>query len=143
MLVESLLLPRTAGHYRIAQAEVSYDVPAAGIVGEKVRSDILLTFTDNPSLARQYNPRVMNLVEKVTAFKLQTRALDEARAGNIAGATQKLRAAATRLLAMGETELAVAAEEEAKRLEREGQMSVAGTKRLQYRTRKLTERLDQ
>jgi len=143
VLVELLLPPRSAGSYRIAQAEVSYDVPAAGVVGEKARSDILLTFTDDPALAQQYDPRVMNLVEKVTAFKLQTRALDEAKAGNIAGATQKLRAAATRLLEMGETELATAAEEEAKRLEQGQAMSAAGTKKLQYGTRKLTQKLDQ
>ena len=142
VLVELLLPPRSAGRYRIAQAEVSYDVPAAGLEREKARSDILLTFTDDPALAQHYDPRVMSLVEKVTAFKLQTRALDEAKAGNIAGATQKLRAAATRLLDMGETELAAAAEEEAKRLEQQGQMSDAGTKKLRYETRKLTQKLD-
>ena len=141
-LVELLLPPRSAGSYRIAQAEVSYDVPAAGVVGEKARSDILLTFTNDPALAQQYEARVMSLVEKVTAFKLQTRALDEAKAGNIAGATQKLRAAATRLLEMGEAELATAAEEEAKRLEQGQAMSAAGTKKLQYETRKLTQKLD-
>jgi len=143
VLVELVLPPRPAGRYRIAQAEVSYDVPAASIVGEKTRSDILLTFTADPALAQQYDPRVMSLVEKVTAFKLQTRALEEAKAGNIAGATQKLRAAATRLLDMGEAELAAAAEEEARRLEQGQGMSAAGTKKLEYGTRKLTQRLDQ
>lgn len=143
VLVELLLPPRSAGRYRIAQAEVSYDVPAMGIVGEKARSDILLTFTDDPAMAQQYDPRVMNLVEKVTAFKLQTRALDEARLGNIAGATQKLRAAATRLLEMGEADLAAAAEEEARRLEQGLEMTAAGTKKLRYETRKLTQKLDQ
>jgi Ca-activated chloride channel family protein len=143
VLVELMLPPRPAGRYRIAQAEVSYDVPAVNIVGEKARSDILLTFTTDPALAQQYDPRVMSLVEKVTAFKLQTRALEDARAGNIAGATQKLRAAATRLLDMGEADLAAAAEEEARRLEQGQGMSAAGTKKLEYGTRKLTQRLDQ
>lgn len=142
LLVELMLPARAAGRYRIAQAEVSYDVPAGGIVGEKVRSDVLLTFTDDPALAQQVDPRVMNLVEKVTAFKLQTRALDEAKAGNIAGATQKLRAAATRLLEMGEADLAAAAQEEANRLAQGQGMSAAGTKKLQYQTQKLTQRLD-
>ena len=87
VLVELLLPPWSAGRYRIAQAEVSYDVPAAGMVGERVRSDILLTFTDDPAPAQQYDARVMNLVEKVTAFKLQTQPLDEVKAGNIAGHT--------------------------------------------------------
>jgi Ca-activated chloride channel family protein len=142
VLVELLLPPRPAGRYRIAQAEVSYDVPAAGIVGEKARSDVLLTFTDDSALAQQSDPRVMNLVEKVTAFKLQTRALDDAKAGNIVGATQKLRAAATRLLDMGETDLAAAAQAEAQRLEQGQGLSAAGTKKLQYGTRKLAQQLD-
>ena len=83
----------------------------------------------------------MNLVEQVTAYRLQTRALEEARMGNVAGATQKLRAAATRLLELGETDLAGAAQQEADNLERSGQMSSSGTKKLRYQTRKLTQRL--
>ncbi|HID05556.1 MAG TPA: VWA domain-containing protein, partial [Armatimonadetes bacterium] len=83
-----------------------------------------------------------NIIEKVTAHKLQTRALDEAAMGNVVAATQKLRAAATRLLDMGETELAQTALREAERLERGGQMSAAGTKKLRYETRKLTQKLD-
>ncbi len=141
LLVELLLPPRPAGKYRIAQAEVAYDVPAQGLVGEKVRSDILLSFTHDPEEAKQYDTNVMNIVEKVTAFKLQTRALDEAKAGNIAGATQKLRAAATRLLDLGEESLATAALKEADNLEKQGSMSSEGTKKLRYETRKLTQKL--
>jgi Ca-activated chloride channel family protein len=84
----------------------------------------------------------MNTVEKVTAYALQTRALEDAAAGNVAGATRKLRAAATRLLTMGETGLAQAAEEEAVRLEKSGEMSPEGAKELSYATRKLTQRLN-
>lgn len=142
LLVELLVNPRPAGRYRIAQAEVSYDVPVLRLVGEKVRADILLDLTADAALARQYDAEVMNVVEKVTAFKLQTRALEEARMGNIAGASQKLRAAATRLLEMGEGELAQSALEEAQNLEKSGQMSAHGTKKLRYETRKLTQRLN-
>ena len=84
----------------------------------------------------------MSIVEKVTAHKLQTRALDEAAAGNIAGATQKLRAAATRLLELGEEELAQTAMDEAERLERGESLSARGTKKLRYETRKLTQKLE-
>lgn len=143
VLLELLLPARPAGNYRIAQAEISYDVPAAGLTGERVRGDVLMNFTADGALLAQYDPNVMNLVEKVTVFNLQTRALDDASAGNVAGATQKLRAAATRLLEMGEGDLAAAAEAEAKRLEQGQGMSDAGTKKLQYQTRKLTQKLDQ
>jgi Ca-activated chloride channel family protein len=141
LLVELLVGPRPAGTYRVAQAEISYDVPGLKLAGEKVRSDILLSFTADAAAAKQYEPEVMNIVEKVTAFKLQTRALEEAKMGNIAGASQKLRAAATRLLEIGEEELAESALEEAENLETSGQMSSHGTKKLRYETRKLTQRL--
>ena len=142
LLVELLVGPRPVGRYRIAQAEISYDVPGLKLVGEKVKTDILLDFTADADLARQYDPEVMNIVEKVTAFKLQTRALEEAKMGNAAGASQKLRAAATRLLEMGEEDLAQSALEEAENLEKSGQMSAHGTKKLRYETRKLTQRLN-
>ncbi len=141
LLVELLIPPRQPGKYRVAQTEVEYDVPATGVVDEKIRHDILINFTQDANEAKQYDANVMNIVEKVTAFKLQTRALEEAKAGNVAGATQKLRAAATRLLDLGEEELANAALQEADNLEKKGQMSAAGTKKLRYETRKLTQKL--
>jgi Ca-activated chloride channel family protein len=79
----------------------------------------------------------MNIVEKATAFKLQTRALEEAEIGNVEAASRNLRSAATRLLNLGETDLAQAAESEAQQLEQRGQMSSAGTKKLTFATRKL------
>ena len=141
LLVELLLPPRQAGRYRIAQAEMRYDVPRQKLSGASARSDVILTYTTDPQEAGRYDPAIMNLVEKVTAFKLQTRALQEARTGNVAGATRKLRAAATRLLDLGEIELGEAARQEAENLERDGQMSAGGTKKLRYQTRKLTQRL--
>ncbi|MDY7079529.1 MAG: VWA domain-containing protein [Chloroflexota bacterium] len=141
LLVEMLVPPRQPGTYRIAQAEVSYDVAETGLVGEKAKTDVILDFTDDPVQAAQIIPDVMNIVEKVTVHKLQTRALDEAAAGNVAGATQKLRAAATRLLELGEDDLAQTAREEAERLEHGEGLSAHGTKKMRYETRKLTQKL--
>ncbi len=142
VLVELLLPPRAPGIYRMAQAEVGYDVVALGRTGEKAKVDVILEFTQDTARAAQVNPSVMNIVEKVTAHRLQTQALDEAAMGNIAGATQKLRAAATRLLDLGEEELARTALEEAQRLEEGRGLSAAGTKKLRYETRKLTRKLE-
>ena len=138
ILVELLFPARGAGRFRMAQTEVSYDVPSQGLVGEKIKADIVVDFTTDPATAKQYDPRVMNIVEKVTAHKLQTRALNAAAAGDVGAASQQLRAAATRLLELGELDLAETAQKEADRLEKEGQMSAGGTKKLRYETRKLT-----
>jgi Ca-activated chloride channel family protein len=138
ILVELMLPRRQAGKYRIAQAELAYDVAASQSSDQKIRGDVIVEYTDDDRLPTQFNPFVMNVVEKVTAHKLQTRALSEADAGNIAAATRRLRAAATRLLDLGEEELAQSALSEAQNLEQQGQMSAAGTRKLRYETRKLT-----
>jgi len=141
LLIELLIPPRRPGQFRIAQAEILYDLPLQQQTNQSMRSDIVVSYTANTQESRQYNADIMNLMERVTAYKLQTRALDEAKMGNIAGATQKLRAAATRLLELGETDLAEAAEQEAANLEQSGAMSAGGTKKLRYQTRKLTQKL--
>jgi Ca-activated chloride channel family protein len=103
-----------------------------------MRKDLAVTFTADAASASKVNAEVMHLVEKVSAFRLQTRALSEAEAGNIAAATQKLQAAATMLLNMGEDELAETAEKEILGLMKTGSLTAAGTKKLEYGTRKLT-----
>ena len=136
LLVELMLPARQAGTYRIAQAEIAYDVPLLNLVQEKVRADLMLSFTYDPYLTQQVNPRVMNIVEKVTAFKLQTRALQEAELGDVAGATQKLRAAATILLNQGDTDLARTVQLEADKLEQQGQISAEGKKTIKFKSSK-------
>lgn len=136
LLIELLLQPRPTGQYRIGQAEVSFDVPTLGIHEGKVRHDILLTFSDDQNLLAQVTPSVMNIVEKVSAFKLQTRALQDLEAGNTTGATQKLQNAVTRLLSQGETDLAQAMQQEVDNLSSGGQLSSEGQKTIKFGTRK-------
>lgn len=142
LLIELMLPDRQAGTYRIAQAEVSYDVPLLQLAQEKVRADIMLHFTHDAYAAQQVNPKVMNIVEKVTAFKLQTRALQAAEAGDITGATQQLRAAHTILLNQGDADLARTVRLAADQLEGQNQMSAEAKKTIQFKSGK-TVRLDQ
>jgi Ca-activated chloride channel family protein len=136
LLLELMVEPKPAGQYRIGQVEVSYDIPLLGLQGERERIDLMLSVTTDQSLTQQLNPQVMNIVEKVTAFKLQTRALDDIEAGNIAGATQKLQGAVTRLLNSGETDLAESVQQEATNLEQKGQLSSEGAKTIRFGSRK-------
>ncbi len=133
VLVEMTLPPRTEGRFRIAQADLSYDAPMLGLTGEHVRSDIIAGFTTNQAIASQVNPRVMNIVEKVTAFKMQTRALQEAQSGDKQNATKLLRQAATMLLNQGETDLARTMKLEADRLEGGANLSEEGKKTIQFK----------
>ncbi len=141
VVVDLLLPPRAAGAFRIAQAELHY-MPVGQQEEQIIKQDILLDFVADEREA-VYNPTVMNLVEKVTAFKLQTRALEEAEVGNISGATQKLRAAATRLLGLDELQLAEKAQQQADQLEQGSGMSAETQKELRYATRRLTQKLEE
>ena len=141
LLAEVFLNLRQEGKYRIAQAELVYDIPAKNLFQQKVRKDIVAELSESELLSKKINPRVMNVAERVSAYDLQTRAMEQAASGDIAGATRKLRAAATRLLNLDEKELAETALEEALNLSKQGSMSSSGTKKLRYETRKLTRKL--
>jgi Ca-activated chloride channel family protein len=139
VLIEARVPAHKAGAYRVGQVEIRYDLPSGGLSGRSVKADLNITFSADAAGAAKVNAEVMNLVEKVTAFKLQTQALTEADAGNIVAATRKFQAAVTVLLDLGEDELADAVKSEIAALKRTGSLTAAGTKKLEYGTRKLTQ----
>jgi Ca-activated chloride channel family protein len=139
ILAELLLPPRAPGTYRLIQADITYDVPGGGLTGQKTMVDLVLSFADEAHQAGQMNERMMNLIERVVAHKLQTQALDEAAAGDAAQATRRLRAAATRLLELGEVELANQTRQQAEQLEQTGQIDLASAQKMRYATKRLTD----
>ena len=141
LLLELLAPPRAPGVYRLAQALLACDDPGGGPAGLKTRADVVVEYTPDPAQAAQQTPQVMNVVEALSAYKLQRRAQADLEAGNVAGATRKLRAAATRLLDMGEEALATEVQRQVEALEQHGQADAQRTKKLRYETRKLTQRL--
>lgn len=133
VLVELMIDPRPAGLFRIAQAELTYDVPVAGIVGEKERDDIKVTFTTDTNQAAQVNALVMNFAEKANANRLVTRVLDEyKRTGKV---TTRLAPNITRVLDE-ETQAAL------EQINQGQQISQEQVKSIGNKTRKLTQRLD-
>ena len=81
-------------------------MPQPASVQQRGGLDMLLSYSHDPANCAHARRGMMNLVEKVSAFKLQTRALDDLERGNVQAATQKLRGALTHLLNQGDTELA-------------------------------------
>src|SRR5260370_2422385 len=77
VLVELLIDPRPAGLFRIAQTELSYDVPITNVVSERLRDDIKVTFTTDPNQSAAVNAYVMNFAEKANAHRLVTRVLTD------------------------------------------------------------------
>ncbi|MDQ7823110.1 MAG: VWA domain-containing protein [Candidatus Eremiobacteraeota bacterium] len=141
VLFELVLPSRQAGTYRVGRVEAIYSVPQAG--SEVIGQDILINYTLDQALASVVNPQVMNVIDLVSVFRQQTRALEFAKSGDKAKATKLLRSAATTLLDHGHKELADQALAEAQRIEKGTGATSAGTKKLEYGTRKLTQLLDQ
>jgi len=142
VLYELILPSRQPGSYRVAQMTLSYDVPMKGEKGKESKQDVVIVYTSDYNLTSMVDSYVMNLVDLVSVFRQQTRALEFAQTGDHAKATQLLRTAATTLLDRGQGDLANTFLEEAKNIEKGASTSVAGTKKLEYGTRKLTQMLD-
>jgi Ca-activated chloride channel homolog len=136
VLVELVVPSRPPGAYRIAQIEVEYDVPRTALLRQSLGLDLLLNYSHDPAAIPQPDPRVMNIVEKVSAFKLQTRALEDVEAGNIPAATQKLQGALTHLLNQGDTQLAAIVQKELTNLEKGRTMSPEGRKTIRFESGK-------
>jgi len=129
------------GTYRMIQADVTYDVPATGRTGQKATTNVVVNFSLEPSDPSQVNGRLMNIIERVQAHKLQTQALDDLATGQAQRATQRLRSAATRLLEIGESEMAQQANQQAEQIEQGGQIDQASTQKMRYETKKLLDSL--
>src|SRR5216683_600533 len=133
VLLELMIDPRPAGLFRIAQTELTYDVPIANLIGENLRDDIKVTFTNDANQAAQVNAYVMNFAEKANAHRLVTRVLDEYK--KTGKATTRLAPSVTRVL---DEETRAALEQ----INQGQQISQDQVKSIGNKTRKLTQRLD-
>lgn len=88
VLLTLVLPPRRPGPVRIAQAAFRYEVPGTGERDASV--DVPVEYTLDRALTSRRNGRVMNLVDQVSIAKLQSRAEEELKAGNVDRATRLL-----------------------------------------------------
>ena len=137
LLLELIVPPRPAGTYRLAQVALHGRPAGHTSPAEIDRQDVVVRYTEQPSLAKQTDTHLMEVIQRVSAFKLQDQAMQEAQRGNVEGATRRLRAAGERLIEMGQDDLGETMLVEADLMEKEGQMSPEGTKKLRYGTRRL------
>lgn len=141
LLVELVVPPRPPGVHMLAQALLACDAPPGVESGFKVRTELRIEYTTDLARASASDPQVMRAIEVVNAYKLHQRAIADLHSGDIGSATRKLRAAATRLLDMGEEKLAEELRQQAALLEVHGKADPTHTKRLRYETRMLSRKL--
>ncbi len=137
LMLELLLPPSEAGNFRVASADLIYDMPTSRQRGLIASADVVATFDPPAQLPNSASdPTVMSVVEKIAAHKLQQRAMEDLNAGDTVGAAQKLQGAATRLLSQGEVELANRLAMEAQSLQANNPMSEEARKAINYGIRK-------
>jgi len=144
MLLEVLVGSQQPGRNRLLQLTLEGAVPAVGDHPVRIQQDVAVTFTsDLTGGAGQAGrppvpPDIVTAMGKLTIYKMQARALAEVETGQIDTAVNRLKTMATRLLNIGEAELARAALLEAGHLAQTGSLSGEGRKKLRYGTRGLT-----
>ncbi|HUN60066.1 MAG TPA: VWA domain-containing protein [Candidatus Binataceae bacterium] len=88
VLLTLVLPPRRPGQVRIGQSTFRFDVPEQG--ERTVNTDIMVEYTLDRTMTSKRNGRVMNLVDQVSIAKLQSKAEEELKAGNVDRATRLL-----------------------------------------------------
>jgi Ca-activated chloride channel family protein len=88
VLLTLVLPPRRPGAVRIAQSVFRYETPGGGEGSANV--DVTIEYTLDRALTSKRNGRVMNLVDQVSIAKLQAKAEEELKRGNVDRATRLL-----------------------------------------------------
>jgi Ca-activated chloride channel family protein len=140
VLLECEIPAWRSGTYRMAQVYLSWENPESkSEATRQLWQDIVIQISE--STTASHNERVMNIAEKVGAFKIGSHALVQAQKGDKQAATQELRDAATRLISMGEQSLAQEMLFQADMLEKVGEADPNMTKKIRYETRRLTKNI--
>jgi Ca-activated chloride channel family protein len=88
VLLTLVLPPRKPGQVRVLQSTFHYEVPGGS--EKTVECDLAVDYTLDRTLTSKRNGRVMNLVDQVSIAKLQAKAEEELKAGNVDRATRLL-----------------------------------------------------
>jgi Ca-activated chloride channel family protein len=138
VLLQLIVGSHNPGRQRLLQLEISGATPAVGRRGERLVRELWFHFAENVSTERDIPTNLVNALQKLAIYRMQEQAYDALEGGDPQTASQKLEVVATRLLDLGELDLANAARLEAGRLLRSGSLSPAGRKKIKYGTRSLT-----
>lgn len=126
------------GEQRLMRITVEGDVPGQANRRSWEWVELGAVVSDTPDPDADIPPPIVTALGKLAIFKMQEKAMADLEAGEISAATQRLETMATRLLNLGETDLARAALLEAGRLARTGDLSAEGRKKIRYGTRALS-----
>jgi Ca-activated chloride channel family protein len=138
ILMEFRVQGLSVSEQRLMRITVEGDVPGQGNRRSWEWVELAAVVSETPDPDADIPPPIVTALGKLAIFKMQEKAMTDLEAGEISAATQRLETMATRLLNLGETDLARAALLEAGRLARTGDLSAEGRKKIRYGTRALS-----
>jgi Ca-activated chloride channel family protein len=135
VLVETVVGQMSPGRHRLVQLDLTAEVPALER-RERLVSDLEVDLLDDPP-EEPVPSAIVNCLSQLSIFRMQEQAWQALESGRREEAGQRLEMIATRLLDMGEKELAQMALLEAGRVAQGGRVSEKGHKAIKYGTRGL------
>jgi uncharacterized protein YegL len=136
-LIEVVVPALGIGDHPLVKLTLQYNA-SAGDGRTQTRDEIVRIGIRAPdAISPQVDANVKYWLERLVAYRLQSRAWQDVEAGRIEDATRRLKMAGTRLFEAGEVSLAQTVQEEATRLLRSGSASDEGKKRIRFGTRGL------
>jgi len=135
VLLELVVAPTPAGKHRLMQMELRGRAPDSG-KEDRLVADLKAEFREGVE-EQPISPAIINAVNKVNLFRMQEAAWLALEDGRTQEARERLEAVATRLLDLGEAELARVALLEAQRVAQGKQPSRRAKKTIRFGTRYL------
>ena len=136
-LLEVVVPPQQPGNHAVGNVSITFSNAGASGAAKQIELPLGLNFAESTK-GFALDPEVKSVIERVSAFKLQARAWQDIAAGDVKSGTRRLAAVSTRLLSMGQVDLAQEVQREVRNLEQRGTASSEGKKRIKYGTRGLT-----
>jgi len=138
LMFQCLVRAERPGTQRVVELTLEATVPSAPEKSQQIRHEIGIEVVDGLELTSPPPPHMVSILGKLAIFEMQEKTMQDLAAGELEQASHRLETMATRLLSIGENELAKAALLEAGRLSRTGSLSPEGRKRIRYGTRALS-----
>lgn len=137
LLLELVVHQPNAGERRVVRLDFEGVTNGAPVI---IRRDVAVQFVAHRLETTLVTGRLLNILSRLSIFRLQERAWQVLDEGDVKQATHLLESAATRLFEIGYRELGQVALLEAERVQRSGEPTQKGRKQVRYGTRGLTPR---
>lgn len=138
LLWELMLPANVSGRYILGQINTRYDIPYANLTGLRKSGQLVVEFVEASMLtSASVSQHVKQVIEYVTAYRIQSRAQEIAEQGDHETASALMHTAALRLRDAAQEDLANQAQEHAEQLAQKQAPPRASLLKLKYSTKNL------